>query len=370
MNHLNVGIIGCGNISPIYFEAGKKFDVLNIVACADLNHEAAKQRAEEYNIPKACSVDELLSDPNIDLVINLTIPKAHADIHIRALEAGKHSYGEKPLAIDLKDAQKIQSIAKEKGLLVGAAPDTFLGAGIQTCRKLIDDGWIGEPVSANAFMMYHGPEIFHPNPDFLYQFGAGPMFDMGPYYLTALINLIGPVKKVSGFTRKTFEERIITGKQNYGRTFPVETPTHVSGIMEFDKGAIGTIITSFDVWGTKLPNIEIHGSLGSIIVPDPNHFGGTVYVKRHNYSEFVEVPLTHGFDTNSRGLGVVDMANAIINGQEHRANAEMSYHVLEIMHGFYLSSESNTHYELNSTCKKPEPFPMNFLKNGIGYEQK
>lgn len=368
MRRVKVGIIGCGNISSIYFQAGEKFAGIEIVACADLNDEAAKQKTEEYNIPKACSVDELISDPEIEIVINLTIPKAHAEIHMRVLEAGKHAYGEKPLAIDLADGQKILSLAKEKGLLIGSAPDTFLGGGIQTCRKLIDEGWIGEPIAANAFMMYHGPEIFHPNPDFLYQHGAGPMFDMGPYYLTALVNLIGPVKRVTGSTKTTFQNRMVTGEHNYGRKFPVETPTHISGILDFENGAVGTITTSFDIWGTKLPKIEIHGTSGSIIVPDPNTFGGPVYVKRHDYSDFIEVPLTHGFTDNSRGIGLVDMADAIPTGRKHRANGELAYHVLELMHAFSISSDTNKHYEVKSTCEKPEPLPMDLPKDGMRHE--
>ncbi|WP_257347277.1 Gfo/Idh/MocA family protein [Pseudalkalibacillus decolorationis] len=365
MRKVKVGIIGCGNISSIYFEAGKKFEVLDIVACADLDLERAKASAEEFNVPKASTVEELLSDPEIELVINLTIPSAHAEIHLKALEAGKHTYGEKPLATELEDAEKILSLANEKGLLVGSAPDTFLGGGIQTCRKLIDDGWIGEPIAATAFMMYHGPESFHPNPDFLYQKGAGPMFDMGPYYLTALVNLIGSIRRVTGSAKISFQERSITNELNYGRKFPVETPTHISGIMDFENGAVGTIITSFDVWGSRTPHIEIHGTMGSIIVPDPNTFGGPVYIKQHNQTDFTEIPLTHGFTENSRGLGVLDMAYAIQNGRSHRASGQMAYHVLELMHGFHIASEEGKHYEVKSSCDKPVPFPMNLPKNAL-----
>ncbi|MFC7391618.1 Gfo/Idh/MocA family protein [Scopulibacillus cellulosilyticus] len=365
MKKIKVGIIGCGNISPIYFQAGQKFDILDIVACADLDVSAAQARAEEFNIPKACTVDELLADPEIEIVINLTIPSAHAEVHLKALEAGKHTYGEKPLAIDLNDAEKILALAKEKGLLVGTAPDTFLGGGIQTCRKLIDDGWIGEPIAATAFMMYHGPESFHPNPGFLYQKGAGPMFDMGPYYLTALINLIGPIRRLAGMTKTTFPERSITNDLNYGKTFSVTTPTHVAGLLDFENGAVGTIITSFDVWGTKTPHIEIHGTAGSLIVPDPNTFGGPVYIKRENQVDFVEMPLTHGFTENSRGLGVLDMAYAIFNNRPHRANGELGYHVLELMHGFHIASDEGKYYDVKSSCEKPAPLSMGLQKNAL-----
>lgn len=365
MKKMKVGIIGCGNISPIYFEAGKKFEILDIVACADLDLERAKARAEEYNIPYAYTVDQLLADPEIEIVINLTIPSAHAEIHLRALEAGKHTYGEKPLAIHLEDGQKILSLAREKGLLVGTAPDTFLGGGIQTCRKLIDDGWIGEPIAATAFMMSNGPESWHPNPGFLYEVGAGPMFDMGPYYLTALINLIGPIRRLTGSARITFPERTITNELDYGKKIPVETPTHIAGVLDFANGAVGTLITSFDIKGSQLPHIEIYGTTGTLIVPDPNTFDGPVYIKRHNQTNFIEIPLTHGFTENSRGLGVMDMAYAIINGRPHRANGQMGYHVLELMHGFHISSSEGKHYEVKSTCEKPEPLSYDLPKNAL-----
>lgn len=361
---VKIGIIGCGNISSIYFEAGRRFEILEIIACADLDPERAKEKASEYGIAHAYTVEQLLADPEIELVINLTIPAAHADIHRRALEAGKHTYGEKPLAIELEDAKQLLELANEKGLLIGAAPDTFLGGGLQTCRKLIDEGWIGEPIAATAFMMYHGPESFHPNPDFLYQHGAGPMFDMGPYYLTALIHLIGPIRRVTGSSRITFPERSVTSEHQYGRKFPVQTPTHISGVIDFANGAIGTIVTSFDVWAMNT-SIEIHGTLGSLIVPDPNNFGGTVKIKRPDYDQYVEIPLTHGFTDNSRGLGVVDMAYAIVQGRAHRASGELAYHVLEAMHGFQISSDEGKHYWVNSSCIKPAPLPMNLPRNGL-----
>ncbi|RKP51516.1 gfo/Idh/MocA family oxidoreductase [Cohnella endophytica] len=365
MKKVKIGIIGCGNISSIYFEAGSKFDILDIVACADLDFDRAKSTAEKYGVPKACTVDELLADPDIEIVVNLTIPHAHAEIHLRALEAGKHTYGEKPLAVTMEDGQRILALAEEKGLLVGSAPDTFLGGGIQTCRKLIEDGWIGKPIAATAFMMGSGPESWHPNPGFLYQVGAGPMFDMGPYYLTALINLIGPVRRVSGSAQRTYPERTITNDLDYGKKIPVEVPTHIAGTLDFENGAVGTIITSVDVWGSKLPHMEIYGSTGTLIVPDPNTFDGPVYVKRHNQTEFTEIPLTHGFTDNSRGLGLMDMAYAIRNGRAHRANGAMAYHVLELMHGFHLSSERGAHYNVESVCEQPAALPTDLPRNGL-----
>src|SRR6266498_2532672 len=245
----NVGIVGCGNISGIYLEAGKKWDILNIVACADIDLARAQAQAAKYGIPKAIGVAELLADPSIAIVINLTVPQAHAEVALAALAAGKSVYNEKPLALDREQAKQVLDLAREKGLRVGCAPDTFLGGGLQTCRKLIDDGVIGEPIGASAFMMSHGPESWHPNPGFYYQPGAGPMFDMGPYYLTAIISLLGPVRRVSGSARVSMLERTITSEPLNGTKVLVNTPTHVTGVLEFASGAVGTVITSFDVWG-------------------------------------------------------------------------------------------------------------------------
>jgi predicted dehydrogenase len=242
-----------------------------------------------------------------------------------------------------------------------------MGAGIQTCRKLIDDGWIGEPIGATAFMASRGHESWHPDPEFYYEFGGGPMLDMGPYYLTALINLIGPIKRVTGSARITFPERIITSAPKYGCRITVETPTHIAGVMDFENGAVGTIITSFDVWAAQLPKIEIYGADGSLSVPDPNSFGGPVYVRRKGASQWNEIPLTHGFSENSRGIGLADMAYALLSGRQHRANGDMAYHVLDVMYGFLDASESSRHYEVPSTCKRPSPLPMG-LDDSVLYE--
>jgi predicted dehydrogenase len=365
LEKVKIGIVGCGNISSIYLKnCSQRFEILEVAACADLLPERAQASAREFNIPKACSVDELLNDPEIKIVVNLTIPKAHAEVCLAALEAGKNVYVEKPLAITREEGKKILELAKSKGLLVGAAPDTFMGAGLQTCRKLIDDGWIGEPIAATAFMTCHGHESWHPDPEFYYQIGGGPMFDMGPYYLTALISLIGPVKRVTGSARITFPERTITSQPKYGTRIKVETPTHIAGVIDFENGAVGTIITSFDVWSANLPWIEIYGSEGSLSVPDPNTFGGRVRVRRKDADEWTEIPLSHGYADNSRGLGVADMAYALLSGRPHRANGEMAYHVLDIMHGFLEASERGTHYKLSSSCKRPAPLPLG-LRDGL-----
>ena len=362
MKTTKVGIIGCGNISGIYFEAGKTFEILDIVAAADLIRERAEAKSAEYGA-KAMSVEELLADPRIEIVMNLTIPNAHASVAMAALEAGKCVHNEKPLAITRDDGKKMLETAKSKKLRVGCAPDTFMGGGIQTCRKLIDDGWIGEPVAATAFMLCHGHESWHPDPEFYYKPGGGPMFDMGPYYLTALVNLMGPVKRVTGSARITFPERLITSQPKFGTVVKVDVPTHVAGIMDFANGAVGTIITTFDVWSHELPRIEIYGTEGSLSVPDPNSFGGPVRIRRAGAGEWSEVPLTHGYAQNSRGIGVADLAYALRSGRPHRASGDLAYHVLDIMHAFHDASREGKHIELRSTCAKPAALPLG-LRHG------
>ncbi len=351
----NVGIIGCGQISSIYLQAPQKFDILNVVACADIDMQRAQAQAQQFNIPKACTVEDLLADSAISLVVNLTIPKVHAEIGMATIEAGKAVYSEKPLAINREQGQALLARAKAKNLRIGCAPDTFLGGGIQTCIKLIDDGYIGTPIAATAFMLNHGPEHWHADPDFFYQPGAGPMFDMGPYYLTALISMFGPVQRVTGSTRITFPERTITSQPKYGSKITVNTPTHIAGVMDFANGAIATIITSFDVWSHHLPRIEVYGTEGTLVVPDPNTFGGPVAIRKASDTEWKEAPLTHAYTENSRGIGVADMAHAIHSGRLHRANGSLAYHVLDIMQAFHDSSNEGRHIELDSTCERPLP---------------
>jgi predicted dehydrogenase len=358
-----VGVIGCGNISGIYFKNSQWLDDLEVVACADLLSERAEAKAREFNIPKSCPVAELLADPEIEIVLNLTIPKAHAEVALAALKAGKHVYGEKPLAVNRAEGQKIMAAAAKARLRVGSAPDTFLGAGIQTCRKLIDDGWIGEPVAATAFMMCHGHEHWHPDPEFYYKVGGGPMLDMGPYYLTALVSLLGPIRRVSGSVRTTFAERLITSQPKYGARIKVDTPTHLAGVFDFASGAVGTIITSFDVWAAELPRIEIYGTAGSLSVPDPNGFGGPVRLFRPGAKQWAEMPLSHIYAENGRGLGVADMAAAIRASRAHRASGELAFHVLDAMLAFEAASRSGRHIELESTCRQPAPLPLG-LRHG------
>lgn len=362
MDKVKIGIIGCGKISGIYLENCKRFPLVQVTACADLDMERARETADKYGIAKACSVDELLADPGIDLVINLTIPAAHADICLRAIAAGKHVYVEKPLAVTREEGQQLLQAAKEKGVLLGSAPDTFLGGGIQTCVKLIDDGWIGQPVAATAFMLNRGHEHWHPDPEFFYARGGGPMFDMGPYYLTALVALLGPIRRITGSTKLSFPERTILSEKKRGQTIRVEVPTHVTGVMDFANGAVGTVITSFDNFGGhQLPHIEIYGSLGTLSVPNPNAFGGPVLLRRHDRKEFMEIPLTHPYTDNSRGLGVLDMAYAIRGGRACRASGELAYHVLEAMHAFHDASDEGKHYLMQSTCERPKLMPQDLM---------
>ena len=365
MDRVKIGVIGCGNISPIYLtNLTRVFKNVEVKYVADRIHERAVKRSEEYG-PKAVSVAELLADPEIEIVLNITNPDQHTIVNRQILAAGKSAHSEKPFNGFLDDAKELMEIAEKKGLRIGGAPDTFLGAGIQTCRKLIDDGFIGEPIAGNAFMLCHGHESWHPDPEFYYKKCAGPMFDMGPYYITALVSLLGPVKRTVGFTKKTFPTRKITSEPKYGTIIDVDVPTHVAGTMEFANGATVQLTTSFDVWGARsLPCIEIYGTEGTLVVPDPNCFGGPVYLKRFN-TDFKEMPLTHCYAENSRGLAVADLASAIRHGRKHRANEQLCYHALEVMHSFELSSDSGRVYELKSTCERPAPMKQVLEKGEI-----
>ncbi len=353
---VKIGVIGCGNISNAYFNTNASFNFFDIVACADLNLDAAKAKAEQWNIPKACFVDELLADPEIGFVINLTIPAAHGPIMMRCLENGKSVYNEKPFTITREEAQKAIALANEKGLRVGSAPDTFLGGGHQTARKLIDEGAIGEVVGCVAHMAGHGHESWHPSPEFYYKVGGGPMFDMGPYYLTDLVQLVGPVKKVAGLTKTTFPQRTITSEAKRGTVMNVEIPTHITGVFEFHNGAIGQILMSFDMWGHNLPRIEIYGTEGSLFIPDPNGFGGEVKLARPG-KDVETIPLTHGYTDNARGVGMADMALAMQTGRDHRCNERLAFHVLDLMHAFHDSSDVGQFVEIGSTCERPAALP-------------
>lgn len=353
----NVGMVGCGTISRTYIQGIGRYDSLRLTCVADINADNAAAAAEQAGC-EAVEVSELMARTDVDIVLNLTIPKAHAEVDLLAIAAGKHVYCEKPLALDREEGWRVIEAARTQGVRVGVAPDTFLGGGIQTCRRLIDEGRIGEPVAAVAFMAGHGHEGWHPSPAFYYEKGGGPMLDMGPYYVTALVSLLGPAKQVSGFTRTTFSERTITSEPLKGTVIRPEVPTHYAGAIQFENGAVCNIIQSFDIWGAQLPRIEIYGSEGSLSVPDPNTFGGPVAWLKAGERQWNEVPLTHS-DQVQRSIGLADMAHALGQGrQEHRVNGDLAYHVLEIMDLFEESSDQGRHLEVKSRCRRPQPLAL------------
>ena len=362
---VKVGIVGCGNISGIYLEnMSKVLEAIEVAACSDIIPERSKAKSQEFKGVRAATNEEIFADPEIRIVVNLTPPVVHYEVAQAAIDAGKSVHNEKPLSVTREQGKRLLSTAKAKGVRVGCAPDTFMGAGLQTCRKLIDDGWIGEPIGAVAFMAGRGPEGWHPSPEFFYKPGGGPMFDMGPYYLTTLVTLMGPVKRVTGSAHITFAERLITSQPLYGKKIKVETPTHIAGVMDFASGAVGTILTSFDVWKATLPRIEIFGTEGSLSVPDPNTFGGPVKVCRPG-ADWAEVPLTHIYSENSRGIGVADMASGLLSGRPHRTNGELAYHVLDLMHAFHDASREGRHVNVESTCQRPAPLPLGLRKGQL-----
>jgi predicted dehydrogenase len=367
MDTIKIGIVGCGNISAAYLRTAQTFRILEARACADVFPERAEERAEEFGVPRACSVEELLADPEIDIVVNLTTPQAHHVISLAAIAAGKHVYSEKPLAVTLAEGREILQAAQAKGVRLGCAPGTFLGGGLQTCRRLIDQGAIGQPVACTAFMMSHGHESWHPDPAYYYQVGAGPMFDMGPYYLTALTTLLGPISTVAGMAGIQIPERIITSKPKHGQKIVVETPDHVTGTMRFASGAIGTIVTTFATWYSQLPRIEIYGTEATLSVPDPNTLGGPVAICPAGQREFQQAPLTHGHADGRAmwGIGVADMAHAIVGGRPHRATGNQAYHVLELMHGLLGSSAEERHRQIASTFAQPAPLPTDLPEDAL-----
>lgn len=355
---VKIGIVGCGNISRAYLATAQSFPILQVAAVADLDVSRAQARADEFFIPKACSVEDLLADPEVEIVVNLTIPAAHAPVALKAIKARKHVFNEKPLSVALKDGEKLVAEAKKAKVRTGCAPGTFLGGGLQTCRKLIDEGAIGQPLSATAFMICPGHESWHPDPEFYYKAGGGPMFDMGPYYITALLNMLGPAKRVAGSATIQRPVRTIGSEPKKGQQIKVETPDHVTGVVEFKSGAVATLVTSFSVWHGNLPRIEIYGTEGSLALPDPNSLGGPVKLRKAGEKEWQEIKLTHGHDGGAKwGIGVVDMAYAIRSGRQHRATGENALHALEIMHAFLSSGRKGAYIPVKSPYKRPEPLP-------------
>ena len=362
---MKVGIIGCGNISETYFNCQKIFNNFEILACADINTEFANESAEKFNI-KAQSVDDILSNKDIDLIINLTIPSAHKEIIINSLKAGKHCFSEKPLATNMKEGLEIVKISNEKNLYVGCAPDTFLGSAGQNARKLIEDNKIGKIVLGTFNLMSHGMEHWHPNPDFFFKPGAGPVFDVGVYYITQLINLIGPVKSISSISGTATPERTITSEPRNGEKIIVETPTTLMGSLEFHNSAKIQFFCSWDVWKHKHSTIELYGLEGSMIVPDPNFFSGDILISNkdqdwqtiNNDSMLLGIPNKTDNDgtkiANYRGIGLSDMIQAIQNQRQARCSLDLSIHVLEVMEGILNSSTQRTIYNLSTKPEQPK----------------
>ena len=373
MRNINVGILGCGVISNTYIRDIKRFyPSLHLAACADVNVELAKSHAEKYRIPSGCSVEEMLAMEEVELVVNLTPPQFHMELNKKILQAGKHVFCEKPFAPTAAQARQVMDLADEKGLLVGSAPDTFLGSSLQTCRKILDDGWIGKPLYVTANMMSNGVETWHPAPANFYRQGAGPLYDMGPYYFTALTALLGPVKRVSAFSGTGFPVRKVYTGPLKGQEVPVETPTHYSGTAELASGVIVSMNISFDIWHSNLPMFEIYGTDGTLEVPDPNMSGGRprVYRKertldvlyddsretKEKQDTSVELPeLYPHIGDYTRGIGVLDLACAIDEKRKPRVNAEMACHVIEAITGMMESTQDKKVYEMKTTCEKPEP---------------
>ncbi|MDL2301990.1 Gfo/Idh/MocA family oxidoreductase [Lachnospiraceae bacterium OttesenSCG-928-D06] len=347
---IKIGMVGVGAISGIYLDnITKMFKEIELLAVCDLVKEKAEKAVEEYKIPKIYdTMEELFADEEIDIVLNLTRPYEHFDVTKAALLAGKHVYSEKPLAATLEEGKALVELANEKELMLGGAPDTFMGAGIQTCRKLIEDGFIGTPVGAAAFMICRGHESWHPDPEFYYKHGGGPMMDMGPYYLTAMVNLLGRIQGVTGVAKKSFNQRTITSQPHAGTVVDVDVSTYVTGILDFENGATGTLFTTFDVHNNGQARFEIYGSEGTLMVPDPNTFGGPIMLLRQEEKEYKEIPLLFDYADNSRGLGLADMAKAIEEKRFMRAGCEQTLHVLEVMTAFERSSESKAYEAIES----------------------
>ena len=365
MEKVGIGIVGLGNISGAYLKAARGFPILDIRAVADLNPEAAAARAAEYGL-KVVPLEAIFTDPAIDIILNLTIPRAHVEVGLRAIAAGKHVYSEKPLGIEFAQGQQLVVAARAKGLRVGSAPDTFLGGAHQTARQLIDQGAIGKPVGGTAYFMCPGHERWHPNPAFYYDVGGGPMLDMGPYYITDLVNLLGPVARVAGLATTPQPTRTITAKERLGEVIPVHVPTHVSGLLQFRNGAAVQITMSFDVAGHKHVPLELYGTDGTLIVPDPNYFGGQIESLKKGgewVNEVTDMPYADG---NYRSIGLADMAHAIRANRPHRANGDLALHVLEVMEAIGRASDAGRTIDITTTVERPAPLSDSLVDGRLG----
>ncbi|MGI9148444.1 MAG: Gfo/Idh/MocA family protein [Chloroflexota bacterium] len=360
---LNVGIVGCGTISSAYLKTFARLEAINLAAVADIDFARAQAVATTHAGVQALTTDQLMADTGVDLVLNLTIPSAHAEVALAAIAAGKSVYGEKPLAMSTAQGKKILEAAAAASVRLGCAPDTVLGTGIQTARKAVDDGLIGAPISALAILGTPGPERWHPNPDFYYLPGGGPLLDMGPYYISALVTLLGPVASVVGAASHTRDTRRINAGPREGETIPVSTDTHVTGVLVHASGALSTLYMSFDTVATVSARIEVHGDQGSMVVPDPNTFSGDVRLRTLGASDWQNLPVSAGYVDAARGFGVADLA-ATAEGREPRAGGRLAFHVLDVMESLLVSADEGRLVALKSNCERPTPVPLQSLAAG------
>lgn len=358
MTALRIGVVGAGQVSGAYLGTLGRLSNVGVVAVADLDEARARAAAAATPGARPLTVTELLAASDVDLVLNLTIPAAHAEIAHAAIAAGKHVYGEKPLAVTTGQAREVLVAAARAGVRVGCAPDTVLGTGVQTARACLDAGQIGAPVAATAFMVTPGHERWHPAPEFYYLPGGGPLFDMGPYHLTALVTLLGPVRRVAGMAGTPRATRTIGSGPRAGAEIDVAVATHVTGVLEHASGALSTLMMSFEVWAGRLPHIEVYGTDGSLSVPDPNGFGGAVQIFRAGGGDWTTVAEAGGYRRAARGYGVSDLASGLITGTTHRANGEIAYHVLDVMESLLAAADSSHAVDITSSCDRPPAVPF------------
>ncbi|WP_030321771.1 Gfo/Idh/MocA family protein [Streptomyces sp. NRRL B-3229] len=352
-----IGVVGLGVISRAYLDTLVGRAAVRVTAVADLDASRSAAVAAELPGVRALSVEELLSSPDVDTVLNLTVPAAHAEIALGAVARGKNVYGEKPLAAELSDAQAVLEAAAKAAVRVGCAPDTVLGTGVQTARAAVEAGAIGRPLFASAVMITPGHERWHPQPDFYYAPGGGPLLDMGPYYLTSLVHLLGPVRAVIGASSRLRSERVIGSGPRAGERIPVEVDSHVSGVLEHEGGALTTLTTSFDGVGTTAAPIEVHGETGTLTLPDPNHFDGEVRLLELGGSDRRTLPPSAGYVGGARGVGLLDFV-AADDGRPARASGELALHVLETMTALLRSSVEGHRIELSTSVERPAPVPL------------
>ena len=357
-----IAIVGTGVIAPVYATTLAELGSVELAAVVDGIASRAEEFATAHNTV-ARSFDEVLTDPTIDAIVNLTPPLAHAKVTAAALNAGKATFSEKPLGVDFNEGRALVELARRNKIRLGCAPDTFLGAGLQTCRAAIDRGDIGTPIGANAFMLGFGPEWWHPDPESFYLRGAGPMLDMGPYYLTALIQMLGPAVAINASARISRTQRPIWSKPRRGQTLNVEVPTHVTSLIDFECGATATLVTSFDVAASRYRNIEIYGTEATLSLPDPNTFGGPVQIRGVRDKEWRDIPLTPALVPQQRGIGLADMMSAQRNDRPHRADADLALHVLEIMTSAIEASDRGERIALTTTCHRSAPLDTTLPPN-------